>query len=78
MTTNTTMTVKNIGEIADFSIPTMAPRSIKENIIENYLNPSKYEFLGFVDRSNDVLLRARFHNVRDNKGRFARVRGNRR
>jgi len=75
---NTTTTVKNIGEIADFTVPAMAPRMIKESIIENYLNPSKFEFLGFVDRSNDVILRERFYNVRDCKGRFARVKGNRR
>jgi hypothetical protein len=56
----------------------MAPRMIKETIIENYLNPSKFEFLGFVDRSNDVILRERFYNVRDCRGRFARVKGNRR
>ena len=73
MNTNTSMTVKNIGEIADFTIPAMAPRNLKESIVENYINPSKFEFLGFVDRSNDVVLRNRFHNVRDSKGRWARV-----
>jgi hypothetical protein len=77
MNTNTTMTVKNIGDIADFTVPAMAPRNLKENIIENYINPSKYEFLGFVDRSNDVVLRERFYNVRDTKGRWARIKGSR-
>jgi len=77
MNTNNTMTVKNIGDIADFTIPAMAPRNLKENIVANYINPSKYEFLGFVDRSNDVVLRTRYYNVRDNKGRWARVKGSR-
>ena len=76
--TNTTMTVKNIGEIADFTVPAMAPRNLKENIIENYINPSKFEFLGFVDRSNDAIFRERFYNVRDTKGRWARIKGVRR
>lgn len=75
--TNTTITTKSLEQIADFSIPAMAPRNLKESIVENYINPSKYEFLGFVDRSNDAVLRARYYNVRDNKGRWARVRGNR-
>jgi hypothetical protein len=78
MNTNTTMTVKNIGDIADFTVPAMAPRNLKENIIENYINPSKFEFLGFVDRSNDAIFRERFYNVRDNKGRWARIKGVRR
>jgi hypothetical protein len=77
MNTNNTMTVKNIGDIADFTIPAMAPRNLKESVVANYINPSKYEFLGFVDRSNDVVLRTRYYNVRDNKGRWARVKGNR-
>lgn len=76
--TNNTITTKNIGEIADFTVPSVVPRNLKEHIVANYINPSKYEFLGFVDRSNDALLRARYYNVRDSKGRWARVKGNRR
>jgi hypothetical protein len=68
-----TVTTKNINDISRFYVDSDAPRSIKENIISKYLNPSKYEFVGFVDRSNTAILRPRFHNVRDSYGRFARV-----
>jgi hypothetical protein len=69
-----TVTTKNINDISRrFYVDSDTPRSIKEDIINKYLNPSKYEFVGFVDRSNTAILRPRFHNVRDSYGRFARV-----
>jgi hypothetical protein len=71
MTNN--ITIKNISDIANFGVPANVPKNLKENIIENYLNTSAYEFLGFIDRSNDAVLRTRFHNVRDESGRFATV-----
>jgi hypothetical protein len=75
--TNTTITTKSIDEIADFCVPSDVPKNVKSYIIDNYLDNSRYEFLGFVDRSNTAILRARYYNVRDNNGRFARVKGNR-
>lgn len=69
-----TVTTKNINDISRFYVDSDAPRSIKETIINKYLNPSKYEFVGFVDRSNTAILRPRFHNVRDSYGRFACVK----
>lgn len=68
-----TVTTKNINDISRFYVDSDAPRSIKETVINKYINPSKYEFVGFVDRSNTAILRPRFHNVRDSYGRFARV-----
>jgi hypothetical protein len=68
-----TVTTKNINEISRFYVDSDAPRTIKENIINRYINPTKYEFVGFLDRSNTAILRPRFHNVRDSYGRFARV-----
>lgn len=68
-----TVTTKNINEISRFYVDSDTPRSFKEDIINRYINPSKYEFVGFVDRSNTAILRPRFHNVRDSYGRFARV-----
>jgi hypothetical protein len=68
-----TVTTKNINDISRFYVDSDAPRSIKETVINRYINPSKYEFVGFVDRSNTAILRPRFHNVRDSYGRFARV-----
>lgn len=75
---NTTITTMGLDEIADFYIPANAPKNVKSCIVENYLDTTRYEFLGFVDRSNTAILRQRFHSVRDNNGRFAKIRGNRR
>jgi hypothetical protein len=45
----------------------------KIKMISRNLNQSRYEFLGFLDRTNDVVLRPRYWNVRDKQGRFAAV-----
>lgn len=45
----------------------------KIKMIARNLNQSRYEFLGFLDRTNDVILRPRYYNVRDKQGRFAAV-----
>ena len=68
-----TVTTKNINTISRFYVPVEAPKSFKEGVVNKYLNPSKYEFLGFLDRSNEAILRPRYHNIRDSYGRFARV-----
>ena len=47
--------------------------SKKQKMLARYLNPSRYDFVGFVDRTNDVVLRPRFYNVRDEQGRFAAI-----
>jgi hypothetical protein len=75
---NTTITTMCLDEIADFYIPANAPKNVKSCIVENYLDTTRYEFLGFVDRSNTAVLRQRFHSVRDNNGRFAKIRNTRR
>lgn len=77
--TNTTITLKNIGELApDYTIPAGAPREVKQTVATRYINGSRYNILGFLDRTNELVLQARYHNVRDSKGRFARVREARR
>jgi hypothetical protein len=76
MTNN--ITTMSLDQIADFYIPANAPKTVKSCIVENYLDTTRYEFLGFVDRSNTAILRQRFHNVRDNNGRFAKIRNTRR
>ena len=72
--TNNTNRIKimNLEQIANFSVPVTAPKNVKANIAENYLD-NRYELIGFVDRTNDAVVRERFYNVRDNNGRFARV-----
>jgi hypothetical protein len=68
-----TVTIKNINDITNLYVPSGTPKDIKETVINKYINPTKYEFVGFLDRSNEAVLRPRFHNVRDSYGRFARV-----
>jgi hypothetical protein len=77
MNRNTTIRTMSIDEIANFTVPATAPKAVKQTIVENYLDNTRYELLGFVDRSNTAILRERFYNVRDNNGRFAKVRRSR-
>lgn len=45
----------------------------KIKMINRHLDSSKYEFLGFLDRTNEAVLRPRYHNVRNSLGQFAPV-----
>ena len=56
------------------SVNPLTPMVQKQKILAQHLNQSKYEFMGFVDRTTDVVLRPLFHNVRDTYGRFATVK----
>jgi len=47
------------------------------NAIVRRFPSSKYNVLGFVNRTNQVILQPRFYNVRDEKGRWAKVRQSR-
>lgn len=81
MTTTTTNPNIVIRDINNYSSRTVCPtmdKTAKLRIVEKAINPTKYSVVGLVDRTNHVILQTRFHNVRDNKGRFARVVGNRR
>jgi len=49
------------------------PVTNKIKMITRHLDPSKYEFLGFLDRTNEAVLRPRYHNVRNSLGQFACV-----
>ena len=77
-TTNANIAIRNIAELTGRTVDTTTEKSYKLNLVEKSINPSKYRVIGLVDRTNNVILQTRFHNVRDNKGRFARVVGNRR
>ena len=74
---NTTLTNTRIKPIESItgkaSIPSGLTVAKKAKMIARHLNPSRYEFIGFVDRTNGVVLRERFYNVRDKQGRFAAV-----
>jgi hypothetical protein len=47
-----------------------APRSVKMQILETVINPTKYVFVGFAENGSMVRLKPKFHNIRDKKGRF--------
>jgi hypothetical protein len=74
---NTTLThtcIKPIQAITGKqNIPSGLPVSKKVRMIQRHINPSRYELVGFLDRTNSAVLRERFHNVRDELGRFAAV-----
>lgn len=47
------------------------------NAVKRRFNTSKFNVLGFVNRSSQVVLEPRFYNIRDAKGRWTRVRRSR-
>lgn len=60
-------------DLSEFTRGTLnrnTPRYVKMQILEDYINPSKYEFLGFEKNGSIIRLKPRFHNKRDRKGRF--------
>lgn len=65
--------IKPIGQIIGKTIDSGLPQAKKEKMIARYINHSKYDFLGFLDRTNEVVLRPRYHNVRNSLGQFAAV-----
>ncbi len=73
MNSNTNITVKSIEELTSFRLYVNTPKYLKRLFVETFVDNTRYEFLGFVDRSNDVILREKFYNIRDDSGRFAPV-----
>lgn len=66
--------IKPIGNITGKTNLTSGLTQAKKlKMVTRHLNPSKYEVIGFVDRTNDVILRPRYHNVRNSLGQFATV-----
>ena len=66
--------IKPIGQITgNANLSSGLTQTKKLNLLARHINPSKYEFVGFVDRTNDVILRPRYHNVRNSLGQFAAV-----
>ena len=77
MKTNTSIVIKELNNTIGANIIARAPKGVKEHLITECINPTKYTFLGYVDSSNFAIFEARYHNVRDNQGRFAKVRNSR-
>lgn len=76
--TNSNIVIKNITSIINRDVCPSSDKHTKLRMVERAINHSKYNIVGLVDRTNNVILETRFYNVRDNRGRFARVVGNRR
>ena len=75
--TNPNIVVKNLNDFTSKKIAPTADRALKVRAVERAINLSKYNIVGLIDRTNSVILETRYYNVRDNKGRFARIVGNR-
>lgn len=65
--------------IKDISIRRNGSASVEQrmNAIVRRFPSSKYNVLGFINRTSQVILQPRFYNVRDEKGRWAKVRQSR-
>ena len=62
--------------IKDINTRTLGDESVEQrmNAVTRRFNPTKYNVLGFINRSSQVVLQPRFYNVRDSKGRWAKIR----
>jgi hypothetical protein len=76
-TTNPNIVIRNLEQFTNRSICPSTDKYTKLRAVQKAINTSKYNIIGLVDRTNSVVLETRFYNVRDRKGRFARVVGNR-
>jgi hypothetical protein len=76
-TTNPNIVIKDIANYSAF-VNSTTDKTTKLRLVEQAINPTKYNVIGLVDRTNQVILETRFYNVRDKRGRFARIVGNRR
>ena len=65
--------------IKDISTRTQGDESVEArmNAVIRRFPANKYNVLGFVNRSSQVVLQPRFYNVRDEKGRWAKIRQSR-
>jgi len=62
--------------IKDINTRTLGDESVEQrmNAVTRRFNPTKYNVLGFINRTSQVVLQPRFYNVRDSKGRWAKIR----
>ncbi len=66
--------IKSLEEITGRNyISPGLPQSKKQKLLARHINSTKYDVLGFVDRTNEVVLRPRYHNVRNSFGQFAAI-----
>ena len=65
--------------VKDIYTRTLGDESVETrmNAVTRRLPSAKYNVLGFVNRSSQVVLQPRFYNVRDENGRWAKIRQSR-
>jgi hypothetical protein len=65
--------------VKDIYTRTLGDESVESrmNAVTRRFSSSKYTVLGFVNRSSQVVLQPRFYNVRDENGRWAKIRQSR-
>ena len=65
--------------IKDIYTRTLGSESVETrmNAVNRRFPSNKYNVLGFINRSSQVILQPRFYNVRDEKGRWAKIRQSR-
>lgn len=77
-TTNPNIVIRNINTLVGKEVCPTTDKQYKVKLVARAINPSKYTIVGMVDRTNNVVLETRFHNIRDMRGRFAKVKQARR
>lgn len=65
--------------VRDIYTRTQGDESVEQRMsaVRRRFSATKYNVLGFVNRSSQVVLEPRFYNVRDSKGRWAKIRQSR-
>jgi hypothetical protein len=77
MTTIANTIVRSISDLTGSTVSSRIGKAAKLELISESINESRYEILGLVGRSNNVMLRPRFYNVRNKQGRFTARRRSR-
>ena len=62
--------------VRDIYTRTQGDESVEQriNAVRRRFSRSKYNVLGFLNRSSQVVLEPRFYNIHDQKGRWAKIR----
>jgi len=72
MKRNTSILIKDLNKF-DSLTSSQTSKEMKDILVFWYFSPSKYKFIGYVDRTTSVILEARYHNIRDRRGRFTKT-----
>jgi hypothetical protein len=67
----------NLTEITGGVCNRNTPRDMKMDILSDVINFDRWSFLGFDANGSKVRLKPLFHNIRDKKGRFTRIKNRR-